>query len=94
MTRAEIRAYGVTLGGALALVVLILGTQGLVDRLDREEDARVAYRRWIADACTPAANQTAIAINNGRRVECTIYSRTGIGWAREVVSAAVMDAPQ
>lgn len=91
MTRAEIRAYGVTLGGAALLVVLILGAQGLSDHIEREQEARIEYRRWVADACTPAANQTAVATHDGKRLSCTIYSRTSIGWAREVVSVAVLE---
>lgn len=94
MTRAEIRAYGVTLGGAAALVVLILGAQGLSDRIEREEETRIAYRQWVTDACTPAANQTAVTTNDGQRLSCTIYSRTSIGYAREVVSVAVLEVPQ
>ena len=91
MTRAEIRAYGVTLGGAALLVVLILGAQGLSDRIERETDARVEYQRWLADACTPSAGQTAVTTNSGRQLSCTIYSKTGIGYAREVVSVAVLE---
>lgn len=94
MTRGEIRAYVVTVGGAAALVVLILGAQGLSDRIEREEEARIAYRQWVADACTPSAGQTAVTTHDGRVLSCTIYSRTGIGYAREVVSVAVLDVPQ
>lgn len=94
MTRAEIRAYGVTLGGAALLIALILGAQGLSDRIEREEDARIEYQRWVADACTPSAGQTAVTTHDGRVLSCTIYSRTGIGYAREVVSVAVLDVPQ
>lgn len=95
MTRAEIRAYGVTLGGAALLVVLILGAQGLSDRIERETEARIAYRQWVADACTPRrAGQTAVATHDGQRLSCTIYSRTSIGYAREVVSAAVAEVPE
>lgn len=94
MTRAEIRAYGVTLGGAALLVALILGAQGLSDRIERETEARLEYQRWVADACTPAAGQTAVTTHDGRVLSCTIYSRTSIGYAREVVSVAVLEVPQ
>lgn len=91
MTRAEMKAHGVTLCGALALIVLILGAQGLADRIEREQEARIAYRQWVADACIPAANQTAVATHDGRKLSCTIYSRSSIGYAREVVSVAVLE---
>lgn len=91
MTRAEIRAYAVTLGGAALLVALILGAQGLADRIERDQEARIAYQEWYADSCTPETGQTAVATREGKRLSCTIYSRTGIGWAREVVRVAVMD---
>ena len=91
MTRDELRTWGTTLGGALALVVLILGAQGLADRIEREADARIEYRRWVEDACTPAAGQTAVTTHDGKVLSCTIFSRTGIGYAREVVSVAVLE---
>ena len=94
MTRAEIKAHAITLGGALGLVVLILAAQGLSDRIERETDARIAYRQWVADACTPSANQTAVATHDGQRLQCVIYSRATPGLAREVVSAAVAEVPQ
>ena len=91
MTRAELKANAITLGGALALIVLILGAQGLADRIEREQEARLEYRQWVADACIPAANQTAVAAHDGQKLSCTIYSRSSIGYAREVVSAAVLE---
>lgn len=94
MTRAELKANAITLGGAALLIALILGAQGLADRIEREQEARISYQQWVADACIPAANQTAVAANDGQRLSCTIYSKTSIGYAREVVSAAVAEVPQ
>lgn len=91
MTRAELKLHVITLGAALALIVLILGAQGLSDRIERETEARIDYRRWVTDACTPSAGQTAVTTHTGRQLSCTIYSRTGIGYAREVVSVAVLE---
>jgi len=34
---------------------------GLVDRLERDTEDRLAYRDWVADACTPAPGETVIA---------------------------------
>lgn len=93
MTRAEIRANVTALGSALALVILILGAIGLLDRLERDTEDRLAYRQWVADACVPGAGESAIAINDGKRLRCTLYSQRGYGLATEVVSAAVMDVP-
>jgi hypothetical protein len=93
MTRQEVRAYGATLGGALALVILILGSIGLLDRLERDTEDRLAYRQWVADACIPSRGESAIAINEGGKLKCTIYSQRGYGLATEVVSAAVMEVP-
>lgn len=91
MTRAKIRAHAITLGGATLLVALILGAQGLSDRIEREQEARIAYQEWYADSCTPETGQTAVATREGKRLSCTIYSRTDIGWAREVVRVAVLE---
>jgi hypothetical protein len=88
-----IGVYLRTLGAALALVALILGAQGLLDRIARDTEDRLAYRQWVADACTPGTNESAVAINDGKRIRCTIYSRVGYGLATEVVSAAVMEVP-
>ena len=94
MTRAELKANAITLGGAVLLISLILGAQGLADRIEREQEARLEYRQWVADACIPAANQTAVAAHDGQRLQCIIYSRATPGLAREVVSAAVAEVPQ
>lgn len=61
------------------------------DRIERETESRIAFREWTADACTPAANQTAVLINDGQRLHCTLYSRATPGLAREVVSASVIE---
>lgn len=95
MTRAELRAYGATLGSALALAVLVLGAQGLLDRLERDTEDRLAYRQWVSDACVPArARESAIAVHDGKRLHCTVYSNYERGMAPIVVSAAVMEVPQ
>lgn len=93
MTRQELRANLTALGGALALVILILGTIGLLDRLERDTEDRLAYRQWVADACIPGTGESAIAVHDGKRLRCTIYSQRGYGLATEVVSAAVMEVP-
>lgn len=93
MTRTEIRANLGTFAAALALVLLILGALGLVDRLERDTEDRLAYRDWVADACTPAPGETVIAKNDAGKLHCTIYSHAGRGLAPVVVSAAVMEVP-
>lgn len=93
MTRSEIRAFAGTLGGAAALIALILGAQGLLDRIERDTDDRLQYRQWVADACTPRPGQTTIATIDAGKLRCTTYSRIGYGLAPQVVSAAVMEPP-
>lgn len=93
MTRTEIRAYGRTLGAAAALVAVILGAQGLVDRIERDQEDRLRYQRWVADACTPGPHQRVVADHDGHRVRCTIYSRSRDGRYDRVFSAAVLEAP-
>lgn len=93
MTTQEVRANLRALGGALALVILILGTIGLLYRLERDTEDRLAYRQWVAEACIPNRGESAIAIHDGKRLRCTIYSQRGYGLATEVVSASVMEAP-
>jgi hypothetical protein len=80
-----------TLGALLTLV--ILGAYGLVDRLERDQEDRLQYRAWIADACTPGTGETVIARNQNGKLHCTIYSHVGYGIAPIVVSAAVMELP-
>lgn len=93
MTRQEIREYRNTIAGAAALVALILGAQGLLDRLERDHEDRLSYRAWVADACTPKRGETAVAEHDGQRLRCTIYVRNAKGFAPVVVSAAVMEMP-
>lgn len=93
MTRAEFRAHALTLGTALALVILVLGAQGFVDRMERDAEDRINYRQWVADACIPSEGQSAIATHDGGKLKCTLYSQRGYGLATEVVSAAVMEVP-
>lgn len=95
MTRPEIRAYAATLGAAAGLVALVLGTQGLLDRIERDTEDRIAYRQWVRDACVPArARESAIAVHDGKRLHCTVYSNYERGMAPIVVSAAVMEVPR
>lgn len=93
MTRPEIRTHLRTLAAAAALVALILGAQGLLDRLERDTEDRLSYRAWVADACTPKRGETAVAEHDGQRLHCTIYVRNAKGFAPVVVSAAVMEVP-
>lgn len=93
MTRAEIRIYARTLAGAAGLVALILGAQGLLDRLERAHEDRLSYQQWVADACTPAPGETVWARHDGKRLHCTIYSTADRGLVPVVVSAAVMEVP-
>ena len=81
------------LGGALTLVVLILAAQGLVDRVELDTEDRIAYRRWVADACTPNPGEQAIATIEYGKLHCTIYSNYQRGLAPIVMSAAVMESP-
>ncbi len=77
----------------IALITLILGAYGLVDRLDQDYDDRLNYRQWVADACTPSPGETVIARHEEGKLHCTIYSRNTRGFVPVVVSAAVMDVP-
>ena len=78
---------------ALALLVLILGAQGLVDWNERETEDRLSYRQWVADACTPNEGETAIARRENGKLTCTIYARYSRGMTPLIVSAAVMELP-
>lgn len=88
-------AYLKTLGAALALIIIIIGAQGFADRIERTTEDRLAYQRWVTDACIPTREgQRAVATHDGARLRCTIYSTYDRGLAPVVVSAAVMDVPQ
>ncbi len=81
---------------AAGLIVALLGAYALVDLIERDADERIAYRRWVADACIPTrAGESAIAISDGKRLHCTLYSGTsGYGKAPPaIISAAVMEVP-
>lgn len=87
--------YAKTLLGALALIALILGVQGLLDRLERDTEARIEFLRIVDEKCIPLRkNESAIATHDGARVRCQVYARTGLGMVPKLVSAAVMDMPQ
>jgi len=83
-----------TLSITVVALALIFGAYALVGIIERDTEDRIAYRQWVADSCIPAPGESAIAINDGKRLRCTLYSRIGYGLASEIVSAAVMDVPQ
>ncbi len=93
MIRDEFRAYARTLAGAAAMVAVILGAQGLLDRMERDTEDRISYRQWVADACMPSPGETVIARHDEGKLHCTIYSRNTKGFVPVVVSAAVMEVP-
>jgi hypothetical protein len=78
---------------ALVAVMGLVGVYGMVDRMDRYADDQISYRQWVADACTPAPGETAIATHEAGKLHCTIYSRNSLGFAPVIVSAAVMEVP-
>ncbi len=77
----------------LVVIALVLGAYGLVDRIERDQEHRLSYRAWVADACTPAPGETVIAKHDGKKLHCTIYSTVERGLVPIVVSAAVMEVP-
>jgi hypothetical protein len=96
--RINARPRNILLG--IGLVALIIGAQGLADRIDRHTDEQIRlqkdiadYRRWVAEACTPGPDEKAVAEREGKKLHCTIYTNTGYGMAPVVVSAAVMEIP-
>lgn len=93
MTRHEVKAYGMTLGGALLAVAAVLGVQGFLNRLDRDAESWLNYQKWISDTCVPKTGQSSVLIHDGKKLHCTIYSRVGYGLATEIVSAAVVEVP-
>lgn len=94
MTSAEISANLKTFAVAAIAIAAVLGIQGALDRLERDQKDRLQYRQWVADACTPNDNETAIAKREGGKLRCTIYARDARGFVPIVVSAAVMEVPQ
>jgi len=78
---------------ALAFLALVFGALAVVDRIERDQEDRLAYRVWVADACTPGVGETAIARQQDGKLHCTIYSHVGRGLVPTVVSAAVMEVP-
>jgi hypothetical protein len=76
------------------LIVLILGAYALVGAIDRAAADRAEYQQWVHVACIPAhPGERVIAIHEGRRISCTIYSHAERGMVPRIVSAAVMDVP-
>jgi hypothetical protein len=83
-----------TLSLVISALALILCAYALVGIIERDTEDRIAYRQWVADSCIPAPGESAIAINDGKRLRCTLYSRVGYGLSSEIISAAVMDVPR
>lgn len=82
-----------TLTGIMAAICL-LGIYAAVDLLDRHTEERIAYQRWVNEACLPTrAGDSAFIISNGQQMHCRIYSRNVPGMTPVIVSAAVMEAP-
>lgn len=81
-----------TIAAALATV---LGAYGLVERLERDAEARIEFLHIVDEKCIPLRDgENTIAIRNGNTVQCRVYIRNTPGMARVLVSAAVMEVPQ
>jgi hypothetical protein len=75
-------------------IVILLGIYGLIDHIERNTEASLAYASWVRDACIPARKgERAIAVHEGSRMSCTIYSEYYRGMQPVVLSAAVMETP-
>jgi len=83
----------IVIGQAVLALVIFFGAQGVVDAIDRATEERVAYRQFVADACTPGAGQTAINKRVGGQLHCSIYERADRGFEPKLVSVAVMEPP-
>ena len=89
------RNNGGTLLAALALVVMILAALGLVDRIERDTEARLEFLRIADEKCIPMTRgEIGIATHTGRQMRCEVWANATPGMARRLVSAAVMDVPQ
>lgn len=88
-------AYARTLLATLAAIALVLGVQGLLDRLERDAEARIEFLRIVDEKCMPLRDgENTSAVRNGNTVQCRVYIRNTPGMARALVSAAVMEVPQ
>lgn len=95
MIRPPLREYAKAFGIALAAVAGLLVVQGALDRLERDAEDRLAYRKFVADSCIPIrTGESAVATSDGKTLRCTIYRKNTYGFAPVVISAAVMDVPQ
>lgn len=82
-----------TLTGIMAAICL-LGIYAAVDLLERHTEERIAYQRWVAEACIPTREgESAVIVSDGRQLRCRIYSRNVRGMTPVIVSSAVMEAP-
>ncbi len=80
---------------ALMIVVCLIGVYGAIDLLERHTEERLAYQRWVADACMPTrAGDSAVIVSDGIQMRCRIYSRNVRGMTPVIVSSAVMEVPQ
>lgn len=89
------RTYTRTLLAAVVAIVGILGVQGLLDRLEQDTEARLAFLRAVDEKCIPLQDgQSAIAVRHRSIVRCHVYTNNSPGLARQLISSAVMDVPQ
>jgi hypothetical protein len=81
-----------TLALTAAAMIVIFGAYGLVDKIDRDADARADYKRWTQEACLPILpGESALIVSDGRQMRCRIYRNATPGMAPVIVSAAVME---
>ena len=77
-----------------SIIAGVLGAYGLVDAIERDTEARLAYSADLRAGCIPTrAGENAIIINDGMQLRCRIYSDAGGAMVPKLVSAAVLEAP-
>lgn len=80
-------------GIALAVIAGLIGAYGLVDRIERDTEARIALASAYRDSCLPKPGETTVVISDGRTVHCRTYSTKSVqrGFSPSLVSVAAVE---
>lgn len=80
-------------GIALAIVAGLIGTYGLVDKIEQDTEARIALASAYRESCLPKPGEKTVVISDGRTAHCRTYQARSLerGFAPKLVSSASVE---
>lgn len=75
------------------LLVVIIAAQGVVERIERDTELRLALAGAYREGCLPAPGETAIVTRDGGRADCRIFASASLapGMAPRLLNVAAVE---